>query len=334
MERKGVTTRDIARLVGVSTATVSRVLNGKDLSHYSKTTSEKILRIAREKGFTRNPVAHALKTGRSQRLQVLCPNWGGLFSSEYQMKLFQGMASEAQSEGYDLSLTFVAFDQWNSGEGILSALNRGFCDGHIIPIAAFDTTIPADIPVVIVGRKPDSRNKHVPYVDCDNREGGYIATRHLAERGRKGIVHLEGFALSTSAADRKAGYLKAVQEAGLKPSVRTCGYDMNDGYVNACRLLDEKAKFDAVFAANDLTAMGALRAFTERGVRVPDDIALVGFDALPAGQIIHPRLTTVNQPIVEIGQYGVRVLLERIRNGRPSRQTTMLPVSLLAGETT
>lgn len=325
-----ITLLEIARLAGVSAATVSRVLNRTGQQHFTEKTAERIRAIAAQHGFRPNAAARALRTRRTHRLEILVPNWQALFLSEYLMGLFQGIADQASRQGLGLMVSLVPYETWHAPTGLSQMIQSGDADGHIIAPAPLPAPLPGR-PLVYLGFEPEGHGR-ITYVDCDNRRGAELATRHLIDRGRRRIVHLEGHALSSSARDRKAGYAETMAQAGLRPRSLACGYSVEDGYRATQELIRKSLPCDALFAANDLAAFGARQALIDAGRRVPMDVAVVGFDCLSSGQILSPRLTTVRQPLREMGEEAVK-LLHKLIDGQKVKPT-IFPVELVVGETT
>ena len=322
----------LARLAGVSPSTVSRVLSGRDRTFYSAETARKVKELAAKHDFAPDRTAQALSKRETRRLQILSESWDTLFLSEYMMRLFQGMTSQAGEEGYVALLTLLSEKDWRTPAGLKRAFTPGLADGHIT-FSTLPLEPPTTQPVVMIGRRPRKMAGKLPSVDSDNVQGGRMATEHLIARGRRRILHLEGTAGSASAEDRREGYREAMKESGLKPETVACGYEVERARRVTSALLAENRVGDAIFAANDLVALGALQALAAAGRRVPDDVAVVGFDGLRAVRLHAPRLTTVRQPIEEIGRTALRLLAGWIRTKRCAARHHLLDVTLEMGET-
>ncbi len=327
----GATILSIAEAAEVSPATVSRVLNRTATAHFTKETAARVLEAAEKLGYRTNETARALRMKRTNRLQVLAPAWRDLFRSEYQTGIFHGIAEAAQAAGYGLMLSLIPQESWSEAGGAAEAISSGSADGTICAPAALPFPLPRSNRLVLAGWRP--AEPYASWVDCNNVEGARMAVEHLVRAGRKRIVHLEGHPLSTSARERKEGFRAAMRKLRLTPRVHPCGYDLEDGERAARKVLDAKKPFDALFCANDLAALGALRTFAVAGVRVPDDVAIVGFDGLPTAQILSPRLASIRQPLAEIGRESVRILLGAIEGRSRNPIHRVLDVEFIPGET-
>jgi LacI family transcriptional regulator len=182
-----------------------------------------------------------------------------------------------------------------------------------VPLSAEALT--AGIPVVAVGV---GDHTDVTVVDVDNRQGGYSATKHLLDRGHRRIATIVGPESWPSAAARLRGYRDALQNAGAEELVEhAAGWGLDEGLAAASRLLERNLGFTALFAHSDLIALGAIRRLREAGLRVPDDVSVVGYDDLPVADFVEPALTTVHQPMREVGAVAAGLLLDQLAGGAP-----------------
>lgn len=305
------TIRDVSRLAKVSTATVSRVLNGT--VPVSPERREAVLEAIARLGFQPNAFARSLATNRSQGI--------GVVVSEVSSAVYGGILVGIESviERHDMHMLV------SSGHHRAEVERRAFeflrqrrCDALIVQLdGASDADIVAwsdtDVPVVVVGRRVPDMDRSCVYLD--NVVGGYLATRHLLERGHRAIAHVAGLSGVPDAHDRLAGYRRALDEAGIAYDDRlvAAGDFIEDGGQRAMRrLLARDRDFTAVFAANDQSAAGALRALRDAGMRVPDDVSVVGYDDTLLAHYLYPPLTTVRQPLLEMGQAAAWLALERL----------------------
>ncbi|MGH7724859.1 MAG: LacI family DNA-binding transcriptional regulator [Candidatus Eiseniibacteriota bacterium] len=303
------TIKDVAREAGVSTATVSRVFN--DSPAVSEDTRERVRQVASRLNYWPNGAARSLITNRAHAFGVLLPELHGEFFSE----VIHGIDLCARKAGFHLLVSSFHSDT----EGLIAALRsiRGRVDGLVLmaPDIEGRGTIQAcagDLPVVLLnpGEEPP---------DCDtisvaNFDGAYAAVKHLIGLGRSRIATVTGPRANVEARQRLEGYRAALRDAGLprESSLELRGdFTEPSGYEAAAALLAGKPRADAVFAANDSMAVGLVGALNDAAVRVPDDIAIVGFDDTPIARYLNPALTTVHVDAFQLGERALRRLLDR-----------------------
>ncbi len=305
------TIRDVSRLAKVSTATVSRVLNGS--RPVSAERRDAVMAAVAQLDFRPNAFARSLATNRAHGI--------GVVVSEVSSAVYGGIVQGIESviEDHDMHmLVSSGHHQAAIERRAYDFLRQRRCDALILQldgatddeVVAFATT---DVPVVVVGRSVPALPDRCVYLD--NVSGGYLATRHLIERGHRAIAHVAGLAGVADASDRLSGYRRALAEAGIAydPALVADGDFMEDAGQRAMeRLLGRGRAFTAVFAANDQSAAGALRALREAGLRVPDDVSVVGYDDTLLARYLVPSLTTVRQPLQEMGQAAAWLALDRL----------------------
>lgn len=310
------TIKDIARLAGVAPSVVSRAINNK--YGVKDSTRQRILKIARELDYYPNAAARSLVTRRTETIGVMMAD----ISEPYFSKAIQGMEFVASQAGYTL-LFSNSHENVERGRVLQKMIQADRVDGLIIMgsnIAekSFIVKLAArNIPFVLI-----ERNVSDPEVNCvwlDNVKGAQMATRLLIERGHRKIAHIAGNLRFQVALDRIEGYRKALSEAGIEPReewVVAGDFVTDSGY----KAMEEILQLDvsAVFAANDAMAYGALHAIADAGLRVPDDIAVIGFDDLEFSGLTNPPLTTVHQPRYEMGRRSMEILVSILRDGAPS----------------
>ena len=305
-----VTIRDVARASGFSVATVSRVLNGS--GPVKPETVRKVRDAATKLRFTPNVAARSLSTSRTHTLGVLLPDLHGEFFSE----VIRGVDQTAQSHGYHVLVS----SSHNSAAEIAAALQtmRGRVDGIAImsPVSNADALVadlPRSIPLVLLNCSAEVAG--VDTLDIDNAGGARAMTRHLLALGRRRIAFVRGPKGNADGQARLEGYRAALKEGGV-PADRTLELDgdfqQQSGYRAAQHLLTMTPRPEALFAANDSMAIGAIGALREAGVRVPEDVAVAGFDDIPIARYIHPALSTVRVDIAKLGARAVKVLLHAV----------------------
>lgn len=322
----------VAARAGVSRATASRVLRGA--TNVSDEARDAVHRAARDLSYRPNLAARALVTRRSDSVAFLvAESEDRLFGDPYFLGMLRGAQAEIAAAG--MQLVFVIASSRAESENFEHYARGGHVDGVLLISLHGDDKLPqnlesAGVPTVLNGR-PISDDEAIYYVDSDNIGGGRAATELLIARGARRIATITGPLDMCAGLDRLAGYEQALAAAKRKPVKKLIGqgdFTHAGGYRAMSKLLDDDPTIDAVFAASDLTALGAITAITGRGLRVPEDIAVVGFDDVREASLSVPALTTVRQPIDELGRTMARKLLARIAGFDPAR-TTVLPVDVV-----
>ena len=327
------TINDIATKVGLSKASVSRALNGKQ--DVDPETRKRIFKIATQMGYVPSATARALSNGRSNCLGLLVPS----LTWPWILEVLRGVAEEIERSGYSLMLYTTANGEDSERAFMSQVVPAGAVDGLalVIPPGMFEyigELAKRGMPVVVI----DDRGHHpeFPTVATTNLEGGRSATQHLIDLGRRRIAMLNGQLEFGCNRDRLEGYKSALQDAGIRFEDRhtmTGYFTEESGASGIARVLESDPKVDAVFAANDLMAFGAMRAIRNSGRRIPDDVAVVGFDDIPASAITHPPLTTVHQPLYEMGRKAAGMVMAAVRGDRIEGRIE-LPTSLVVRAST
>lgn len=325
-----ITVLDVAREAGVSASTVSRILNGT-----APVTSDKrkaVEKAIRKLDFRPNLFARSLKTGTTMTVGILTQD----VESPFYGRAMKGIEAGLAGTGY---APIIVTGHWNANEEAerVRLLMARRIDGLVILTGHLDDRQIAEFarhqPIVVTGRRLDA--PQVRALALDQEAGGYLATRHLLSLGHRRIAHIAGPADHTDATERRAGYERALREAGLplaRELVVQSDFMESGGLLAMNRLLDSGQSFTAVFAANDQSAFGARMAMYRRGVRVPDDVSIVGVDDLPGAAYATPPMTTVRQPIYEIGLAAAHALLTLL--GHPMPEVDLPALELVVRETT
>ncbi|MEU7427588.1 LacI family DNA-binding transcriptional regulator [Streptomyces sp. NPDC040750] len=310
----------VAARAGVSRATVSRVVNGGD--GVRESLAERVRQAVAELGYVPNQAARSLVTKRHDAVAVVIAEpETRVFTDPFFALQLRGISKELTAR--DNQLVLLLTEGRDDHARVARYLAGGHVDGALVFSLHLDDPLPgliraAGVPTVFGGRPGwgDSSPEGIAdavYVDCDNRGGARTAVRHLVGLGRRRVAHITGALDQTSAVDRLDGYRDVMREVSgaSDPRLVEEGDFTPAGGERAMRALLERCPdVDAVFAANDLTALGALRVLRERGRRVPEDVAVIGFDDMvPVAEQTDPPLTTVRQDIEEMGRLMARLLL-------------------------
>ncbi len=306
---------DVAERAGVSAQTVSRVANGSP--RVDPATRARVERAMADLGYRMHRAARALRTGQTSTIGLVVSTLATVGNS----RMLQAI-SEAAAER-DYALAVVTVGERGIREAFARLRSQGV-DGAVVlneaTELARDTEPPADLHLVVVDSPPDAR---FSIVQTDHAGGARAATRHLLDLGHPVVHHLAGPARSFAAAERERGWREALAEAGVAPPEPVRG-DWSSASGNAAvrRLADATA----IFVANDQMALGALRALADAGRRVPEDVALVGFDDIADAAEFRPPLTTVRQDFDALGRRAVAALVEAIEGGAPVAETVAAAV--------
>jgi DNA-binding LacI/PurR family transcriptional regulator len=332
------TLEEVAARAGVGRGTVSRVINGSP--RVSEQTRAAVEAAVSELGYVPNRAARALAANRTDAIALVIPEPETRFFAEpYFSDIVRGVGAALADTEMQLLLTLVGSDRERRRLAEYLAAHR--VDGVLLVSVHADDPLPdlldqLDIPAVVTG--PRSADEPLASVDSDNFGGGVQAVEHLLASGRRTVAHISGRMDVYGAQRRVDGYQAALKAAGkpVDPSLIVPGYFSEEGGRAAMtELLDRHPAVDAVFAASDLTAAGARQVLRERGRRVPEDVALVGFDDAGIAWHMDPPLTSVRQPIDEMGRMAVRILLDEIADSRPpgvrraARPQIVLPTRLV-----
>ncbi len=320
----------MAARAGVSRATASRVLRGA--SNVSEAARAAVHRAIDETGYTPNLAARSLVTRRSGAVAfVVAESKDRLFGDPYFLTMLRGAQAELATDG--VQLIFVILSSGPEAAQFARYAGGGHVDGVLLVSLHGDDSLPVHlesigVPAVLNGRPLTNADK-LFYVDSDNFAGARAATEMLMRRGCTKIATITGPMDMAVGLDRLAGFQAALDAAGLPADRIVTGDFSFDGGVRAMtELLDTRPDVDGVFAASDLTALGALSVLTERGVRVPDDVAVIGFDDIREAAVAKPALTTIRQPTQDVGRLMARLLLRRL-DGETPDPTVVLPVTVV-----
>jgi len=323
---KNTTITDIAKKLGISTSTVSRSLNNHP--DISDSTKRQVLKIAKELNFSFNPIAKSLKSNRTNTIGVIVP--------EIKHDFFSSAISGIEEIAYQSDYTIILCQSNESVER--EVVNTNLLVNHrvaglIVSISQetqngkhFQNVIERNIPLVFFDRACDDviANK----VIIDDFQSAFNAVLHLINKGYKKIAHFTGPKELTICKKRVEGYYSALSQRGIKIEERLIisgGLHEHDGYNSMDLLLRKNLLPDAIFCVNDPVAIGAFQRIREAGLKIPSDIALVGFSNNKITSLIEPAITTINQPSFEMGKQAAQILIDLIER----KKTTVQPITIV-----
>ena len=329
--KKDVTIKELAKSAGVSIATISRIINRK--GGYSEETEYKVLELIEEKGYKVNFNAKSLKTRKTQTIGVVVPD----ISNEFFAKIIQSIESQAIKYNYSV---FICNTDENPEmeERQLDSLEGRFVEG----IICIGGEIPEKkeyhlrrTPIIYIDRYSTDREVHI---ESDNYHGGYIAAKELIDSGCRRIAIIKDARKVSSAYNRYQGYLQALIDNDLELNEKLiCNAKVishEEARLCTLNLLDSGEIFDGIFATNDTMAIGAMRALSERRIKVPKEVKIVGFDNTTASEIATIPLTTVNQNKSKMGELAVELLMDKILKRTTEFKNIKIPVNLIRRKST
>jgi len=321
------TIEEVASAAGVSRSTVSRVVNGS--TAVSPEALESVKRAIEELSYVPNRAARSLASRQTHAIALIVPeDTTRFFGDPFFAAIVAGITGALRGSDYLLNLLIASDDP---GDKMTSFVRNGGVDGALIvshhTSDAFIDRVADAVPVVWGGRPVRIREGDY-VVDVDNVAGARTATQHLIETGRTRIATISGPITMVSSVDRVQGFRGALADAGLSPFAEEAGDYSEASGADAARRILAAGRPDAIFVASDLMARGALTALRSAGIRVPEDVALVGFDDSSVALSTDPPLTTMRQPMYAQGEAMAGVLLSRLA-GRDPAHTTILPTELV-----
>jgi len=329
MGRENITIKDIARELGISPSTVSRAL--KDHPDISKATRDAVNELAERWNYRPNPIALSLKSGSSKTIGVIIPEVVHYFFST----VISGIEDVLYQRDYNMILC-QSNEMWEHEVKNIRTLLSSRVDGILASVTKttsdfshYRSIIDKDIPLVFFDRAVEELR--TDSVVIDDETGAYKAVNHLLRTGKKRIVHLSGPMQLAIARNRLNGYLKAMKEYRLNPSeqdIVRCD-DIGSAETVLPALLMRHPRPDAFFAVNDLTAAQALMIIKRHGLKIPEDIAVVGFTNSQIATLTDPGLTSVDQKGYEMGQVAARLLMDRIEHPRSPAQNKVITSELV-----
>lgn len=326
---------DVAKLAQVSRATVSLVVNGVKDARISDSTRDRVLEAARKLRYKPNVRGRSLVSGRTDTIALVLRDIQLLEEDLYIQPLLYGILSEAQSCGFGLRVE-SAKTLKEEGRSVGDLIASGYVDGLIVENLDYRShdlveQMESGAPIVALGSQGAPREFTV---QIDNVGAASSATRHLIELGRTRIAHITYSPVGVHSTDRRLeGYRAALAEAGIAGDPRLvveANFSIQSGYDAMTHLLvSETGPPDAVFAGSDAVAMGAMAAIQDSGCRIPQDIAVVGFDDLGVSSFVRPSLTTVQSRPIEAGIFAARMLVQILKGDPPAHHRTLVGADLI-----
>jgi DNA-binding LacI/PurR family transcriptional regulator len=327
-----VTIRDVARLAGVAPSTVSMALANH--AEIAEETRQLIREAAAKLRYTPNHAARSMRSELQRAVGVVIPHSSAhVFSHPYFMDILGGITEVANDHDFVVILS-TAREEDQGESAYIKMLRAQRVDGVILASAAlFDRHVMelalSGYPFVFLGRYP--LNQNITAVGVDDIGGAGMLTSHLLAHGYRSIVHITGPLAHLSAVDRRDGFRNALARAGIASRDEDLiegDYSEASGRLAAQHLLERPRLPEAIFAANDEMAFGVLDVFRARGLRIPEDVALVGFDDLAIARVMSPALTTIHQPIVQLGATAAERLIALVEHQEAPETQTIVPVTL------
>ncbi|MDR3069947.1 MAG: LacI family transcriptional regulator [Propionibacteriaceae bacterium] len=327
--RELATLDEVALAAGVARSTASRALNG---GVASPATVKAVAEAAKKLGFVPNRAARTLAKQRTEAIALVIPESPSFIFYDPFLAVVTSACSTAFWKS-GLQPMLVLLDPENPVSTISRFLHAGNVDGMVVTSFHKNEEVEAllagsGIPAVFIGRPPGETD--FPYVDVDNRAGGYRATEYLLRQGRRHIACFGGFLNMTPSIDRREGFLQAHRDAGVEPGPYFEGpFSTGVGIESATKMLREYPETDAIFAQSDALAAGAIQALRAAEVLVPDDIAIVGYDNFATATEVFPNLTTIAQPAHELADCAAELMIGRLKDGYWAEYPRILPAELV-----
>ncbi|MEA4923200.1 MAG: LacI family DNA-binding transcriptional regulator [Eubacteriaceae bacterium] len=319
--------REIAKKAGVSVATVSRVLNHPDA--VAKNTKDKIEKIIAEEEYTPNWFARSLNFNRTGSIGLMIPH---ILNPVY-MEMAKGVEDVAYQKGY---ITFMcnAENDREKEKAYLAQMIRRRVDGIVMISSTlekedYDRVKEKNIPVVLVGGNKSNPGFSCVRIDCE--AAAKEATKHMIDIGYRKVAMFCSKTDTFDNRDKIVGYREAFKEAGVKireEYIKRIDDTVEDGYLAAKKMVEKKGGPHAIFATSDNMAFGVMDAVKDQGLRIPEDVAVIGFDNIKLSNLVEPKLSTVDVPLHKMGVYGARLLLDIIEDGNSETRDIILQTKL------
>jgi LacI family transcriptional regulator len=337
LNTRRVTSQDVANLAGVSRTTVSLVLNNVEGFKIRRDTRQRVIKAAGELGYVPDAAAQALASRRARIIGLILTRFPHHISTDaFITQILEGLFDIIHQN--DMRLLIDIIEPEHQHEAYLQLVRANRIDGILLSGPRLDDDAlrvleTENFPTVLIGQLP---NATFCSVDVDNRAAAKVAVAHLIRLGHERIAFISNAHFTyTAALDRKEGYRIALIEAGIpydENLVRSGDFTVGSGYQEMTNLLDSNLDFSAVFVASDIVALGAKSAILQHGFKIPQDIALVGFDDLPFSQYVDPPLTTVHLPTTDLARRATELLIKLLEGEQPDNNHILLETNLVIRE--
>jgi len=319
------TIKDVAKKANVSVATVSRVINN---TGYVNHETRKIVEVAiKELGYVPNELARSLFSKRSNIIGLIVPHISTYFFAE----LIEALEEPIMEKGYKLMI-FNSKDDLEIEKKYINVFSQYNLDGLILVAntQSVRSYLDLKIPIITIDHIID---EDVPSVTCDNVQGGELAAKKLIESGAKNIIHFRGPSVLITVVDRAKGFYRVMEEANI--DVKSFDLDFKAPDINDMEMFIKKhPNVDGIFCSSDIIAIYAISALNKLGKKVPDDVQVIGFDNIELGGVLIPKLTTIAQPIEEMGRKTIESLIKLINKKKLEEVHQLIPVSLVERDST
>ncbi|SHK15528.1 LacI family DNA-binding transcriptional regulator [Paramaledivibacter caminithermalis] len=324
-----VTIKDVAKKANVSISTVSRVIN--DSKPVSDEIKHRVLKVIEETGYIPNPVARSLVMKKSQLIGVIVPNISNIFIGE----VLNGIEEIGKMYNYDILLCNT-YGELNQELRYLNLLKSKQVEGIIFMTWELQNEhkeffAKEDIPIVMINRNASDAN--ITSVSIDHRKAAYEMTKYLIKNGHRRIALIRGNMQNyIFGIDQYEGYSKAMKESNLeidKRLIKNCEFKLDLAYNAVQEMINDETLSTAIFATTDYMAFGAINALIDNGYKVPEDVSVAGFNDIKLASIYRPKLTTIRQPIYDIGAVAIRVIIKKIKGEEIKDNVFVLPHELV-----
>lgn len=335
MGKENVTLKDIAKVAGVSPATASLALTGDP--RVNAKTQQTVKEVAKRLHYVPNEIGRSLRAKKAETIALIFPTTpGNAFTHPYFVHLLQGITEVLVRNSYHLLLSTSPTEE-DEAAAYDKILRTRRADGIILwPASIKDQNIhrivESGFPVVYLGKW---HHNDVVTIERDEVGGAYLATDHLLRLGRKRILHIAGFLDFQVSKDRLEGYKQALQEHHVDYDSSLLiekDYFMEGGYEAVMEAREKGLTYDAIFAGNDLMAVGAMKALQDNGVAIPDEVSVVGCDNIDMATMTNPTLTTVYQPMKQIGMIAAEKMMSLVHDENVGEKQTVVPTRLIVRE--
>ncbi|NLU10649.1 MAG: LacI family transcriptional regulator [Tepidanaerobacter acetatoxydans] len=329
-----VTIKDIAKVAGVSKSTVSRVLSNS--GKFSEESKQKVLEAAKKLNYTKNAVARAMITKETKNIGLIVyQKHKPILSHPFYAPVIESIVDNSMKLGYSIIIATDQDIKGSSAELLLEKRVDGIIFASFIDPSIVLKYKEQNIPLVLVNNSVDF--KGVSYIKFDNFKGAFEAVSYLISKKHKNIGLLSGPLEHQSYKERLRGYMSALKENGLiakEKNIRVGNSTLSEGFRLMKELLNESILPTAVFASNDMMAIGAIKAIKSFNLRVPEDIAVIGFDNIDYGRLIEPSLSTIDADKDRMGKKAVELLIKEINKYHSFRRENILPTKLVIRKST